>query len=149
MTPERAAALQEHRPFASGKNLRGKPVTPYSKTTDYARAARGSAVRIFAGALSEHGTAGVIGTTPLLPPLGELDPAPAMAMALPEASYIVWSYETPIAWFLGPEVYGSPATGQWIEVAEVCNREYSWFSRATTRHQNEVHRAITGQGDTA
>jgi hypothetical protein len=64
-----------------------------------------------------------------------------MAMALPEASYVVRSYGTPIAWWLGPEVYGG-GDGKWIEVAEVCCPEYGRFSKTTTRHQNAVHAAL-------
>lgn len=139
---ELAAALRERKPFRD-RNLTGKPVTPYNQTPEYQRAARYSGVRIFAGALSEHGTAGAVGGGSLLPPTGYLDPAPAMAMALGEASYVVYSYDTPIAWWLGPEVSGSGPGGEWIEVAEHCCREYGRFSPTTTRHQNAVHAALS------
>jgi len=142
LKPEHATALRERRSFKAA-HLRGEPVTPYNQTADYERGTRGSAVRIFAGALSEHGTAGVIGTSPLLPPLGELDPAPAMGLALGEASYVVYSYDTPIAWWLGPEVYQKPPEGRWIEVAKNCCPEYGRFSRATSCHQNAVSRALS------
>lgn len=140
MTPASVQALRERRPFQAG-NLSGKPVTPYNQTAAYRRGARGSAARIFAGALSEHGTAGVTGSGSLLPGLGWLDPAPAMFHALSEASYVVWSYGTPVAWWLGPEVAGTPPGGEWIEVAD-WGRAYGWFSASTSRHQKVVHRAL-------
>jgi hypothetical protein len=142
VTPDSAQALRERRPFTE-RSLVGGPVTPYNQTADYRRGARGSAIRLFAGALNERGTAGVIGSGDLLPGLGLLDPTPAMAMALGEASYIVRSYGTPIAWFLGPEVYGTGPAGKWIEVAEVCNSDYGRFSTTTTKHQNALHAVLT------
>lgn len=60
---------------------------------------------------------------------------------------------SPIAWYLGPEVRGAGAkvgesqwTGEWIEVAEVCNKDYGRFGPTTTRHQNLVHRALNEGG---
>jgi len=94
--------------------------------------------RMLTGALGEHGTAGVIGAGGL-PGIGELDIAPATALALFEADYIVRSYDTPIAWHLGPEVYGGP---KWIQVAEECNEDYGRFSPTTTRHQNAIAAAL-------
>jgi hypothetical protein len=142
IAPDRLAVILAARePFTDG-NLSGEPVTPYRSTPEYARAARGSGVRIFAGALNEHGTAGAIGGGSLLPECGELDPAPAMGLALGEASYIVRSYDTPIAWWLGPEVYETPPEGRWIEVAQSCNKYYGRFTPTTTGHQNRVHAAL-------
>jgi hypothetical protein len=136
--------VQAREPFSTG-HLRGAPVTPYNQTPAYGKSARGSAARIFAGALSEHGTAGVTGAGSLLPELGELDPAPAMFHAIGEADYIIWSYETPVAWHLGPEVSGAEGPGgNWIEVMDF-GREYGYFSQATARHQHAVHRAIAGE----
>jgi hypothetical protein len=146
-----AATLRARQPFRHGP-LTGEPVTPWNQSAEYQKWTHGSVARVFAGALNEHGTAGALnehGTAGAitggsgLPDLGVLDPAPAMAMALGEASYIVRSYGTPIAWWLGPEVYGCAPDGEWIEVAERCNREYGRFSATTTRHQNMVHAALT------
>jgi hypothetical protein len=135
------AALRERRPFREG-NLTGEPCEPWRDTQDGKRWVHGSVVRIFAGALREAGTAGAVGTGEL-PYIGDLDVAPAMALALFEARYVVRSYDTPIAWWLGPEVYGSGPEGKWIEVAEKCNDDYGRFSGTTTRHQNAVHAALT------
>lgn len=144
---ELAAALRERKPFKHGP-FHGGPVTPYNQTAAYQRGARGSVARIFAGALSEHGTAGVVGGGSLLPGLGELDPAPAMFHALGEASYVVKSYDTPIAWFLGPEVSGVPAGGTWVEVADL-GRNYGRFSRTTSTHQNTLHGVLVEIGQVA
>jgi hypothetical protein len=147
-----AAALRGREPFRFGK-LSGEPVTPWNKGRAYARWARGSAARVINGAFHEIGwSGGVIGArsgSPL-PDLGLLDPAPAMAMALGEATYIIRSSGTVIAWWLGPEVYGAGPrvaetrwTGEWVEVAVRCNREYGRFTPSVSRHQRRVHQVLT------
>lgn len=141
MKPESIAALRERRPFREG-SLSGEPCEPWRDTRDGKRWARGSLVRVIAGAMNEYGTAGAIGSGDL-PDTGMLDVAPAMALALFEARYVVRSYGTPIAWWLGPEVYDTPPEGKWIEVAESCNEDYGRFTGTTTRHQNAVHVALT------
>lgn len=140
ITPE---LLSQRKTFTAGQ-LTGQRVQPWNKSEQYRRWAKGSVVRTFAGALNEHGTAGVIeggGSSPL-PPLGELDPAPAMAMALGEASYIIRSHGTVIAWWLSPEVYGVGPDGEWVEVSERCSPDYGRFDGAISRHQNLIHRLL-------
>jgi len=145
MTDVLAEALAGLAPFRTkGGRLTGEPVTPWQQTGAYQQWAEGSIARAFVGALAERGTAGMIGgrgASPL-PDLGELDPAPAMAMALGEADYIVRSYGTVIAWHLGPEVYGVPGSGEWVQVIERCCRDYAFFSASTSRHQAAVRRAL-------
>jgi hypothetical protein len=133
-------ALRERKPFRAG-SLSGEPCKPWRSTPEGERWARGSVARVFAGALNERGTAGVTGSGSL-PDTGDLDTAPAMALALFEADYVIRSYETPVAWHLGPEVYGIQEGGEWIEVAEKCNKDYGRFSGTTTKHQNAVHDAL-------
>jgi hypothetical protein len=138
-----AEALRLRQPFRDG-HLTGECVTPHRQTAEYARWARGSVARVCAGALNEHGTAGVItggGSSPL-PELGKLDPAPAMAMALGEASYIVRSHGTVIAWWLGPEIWGTPAGGEWIIVSEGCSEEYGWFELDIGEDQDRLKAAL-------
>ena len=135
-----SGALAALQPFSAfNGHLTGEPVQPFMSSPEGERYQRGSVVRVFAGALP--GTAGVIGGGEL-PDIGELDIAPAMAMAAFEADYWVRSYDTLIAWHLGYGVYGIPPEGEWIQVAERCNREYGRFGRTTTRHQNIIAAAI-------
>ena len=69
-----------------------------------------------------------------------------MFFALGEADYIVRSYDTPIAWHLGPEVYRVGEDGEWIEIAEVTNAEYGRFGGTTTKHQNRIRQALAIRG---
>jgi len=150
-----AAALRGREPFRFG-NLTGEPVVPWNQRGEYARWAKGSAARVLNGAFHDIGwSGGVIGATGSspLPALGLLDLAPAMAMALGEASYIIRSSGTVIAWWLGPEVHGAGPqvterrwTGEWVQVAERCNREYGRFSAAISRHQRRVRQALATIG---
>jgi hypothetical protein len=138
-----AEALRQRQPFRDSY-LTGECVTPHNQTTGYQNWAKGSVARVFAGALDEHGTAGVItggGSSPL-PELGRLDPAPAMAMALGEAAYIVRSHGTVIAWWLSPEVYGVPDGGEWVIVSEVCREDYGWFDPAIGQDQDRLKAAL-------
>jgi hypothetical protein len=143
MTPETLAVLLAARTsFDDRRHLTGHRCRAWNKTAAGKRGMRGSAARVLAGALNERGTAGVIGAGSRFPALGMLDPAPAMGLALPEARYIIRHYDTPLAWWLGPEVYTCAPAGKWIEVAECCNADYGRFTPTTTRRQQVIHQAL-------
>lgn len=141
-----AQALRSRETFTDGY-LTGKPVDPHNRSKQYAQWASGSSARLMAGT-SAGGTilAMPMGGGSPLPPLGKLDPGPAMAMALAEARYVVYSHGTVIAWWLGPEVAGSAhgrEEGEWIEVSQVCNDEYGRFSPDIDEDQDRVHAALS------
>lgn len=123
-------ALRQRRDFTLGQ-LGGRAVMPHNQTRSYSSWARGSMGRLMAGS-SAGGTvlAMPMGGGSPLPTLGLLDPAPAMAMALGEAAYIVRSLGTPIAWFLGPEVPGQDGAGEWIQTIVTVDDDWSGAARS-------------------
>jgi hypothetical protein len=135
-----AAALKDLRDFTAG-HLTGERREPFLSSPEGARYQKGAAGRILTGALNSVGTAGMIGGGSL-PDIGELDLAPAMAMAAFEADYWIRSYGTLIGWHLGAEVYNMPPEGEWILVSQRCNDDYGRFSKTTTRHQNLIEAAV-------
>jgi hypothetical protein len=158
LSAENAAKLLRREFFVQGE-LRGEPVTPWRQLPEYERWAKGSVARLFSGQADAghyvHVNTMDGGASPL-PPLGLLDPAPAMAMALGESSYIVRSHGTVIAWYLGPEVYGA-GEGEWVEAVERMNDEYGRFTAYAEQEgygrmgadidadEDAVHAALAGE----